>query len=31
MRDEGKARAEADRLAFALARVAYRDGHEMSN
>ncbi|MDQ6602917.1 MAG: primosomal protein N' [Chloroflexota bacterium] len=27
-RDEAKARAEADRLAFALARVAYRSGHD---
>ena len=27
-RDDVKARAEADRLAFALARVAYRNGHE---
>jgi len=27
-RDEAKARAEADRLAFALARVAYRNGHD---
>lgn len=27
-RDEAKARAEADRLAFALARLAYRNGHD---
>ncbi len=27
-RDEAKARAEADRLAFALARAAYRNGHD---